>query len=94
MTGVQTCALPIFLHIFEVGVQEAHQFNYSVSVPLTGLFILDAQDVFDHSLDVPAVFTHHQAISSGVIFHMDGVEEDKCTKLNAEPGCFSACGPG
>lgn len=55
--------------VLQVRVKKAHQLNYSHCVALAFFFVFQLQQVFDHLLNVPAVFTHDQVIPRGVIFH-------------------------
>ena len=55
--------------ILEVRVQKTHQFDNGIRIALALFFVFQAHQVLDHLLDVAPVFTHHQVIPRGVIFH-------------------------
>src|SRR5215203_447859 len=61
--------MPEILYIFEVRIQEAHQFNHSIGIPLADFLVLKRQQVLNHFLNMPSVFTHYQVVPGSVIFH-------------------------
>jgi hypothetical protein len=57
------------LHIFQVRIQEAHEFNYGLGISFPHFPVFDREQVFNHPLDMAAVFPHNQVITRSVIFH-------------------------
>ena len=69
------------LNVFQVRVQKAHQLYHCISIPLARFSILEGQQVFDHFLNMSAVFAHRQMVSGRVIFHsIDVHKNNKCNE--------------
>lgn len=62
--------MPEIFHVFEVRVQKAHQLNHGVGISLSCLPIFNGKQVFNHLLNMAAIFTHHQEIPRRVILHV------------------------
>ena len=55
--------------IFQVRVEKTHQFNDCLRIALAYFRIFQGQQVFNHFLDMPAIFPHHQVVSRSIVFH-------------------------
>ncbi len=56
-------------NILKMWIEKPHQLDHCVRIPLPLFLILKGQQVLDHLLDVTPVFTHHQMVPRGIVFH-------------------------
>src|SRR5450755_5176266 len=70
------------LHIFQVWIQKSHQLNYNRRVSFTHFKIFNGKQVFNHPLDMAAIFTHNQMITRSIVFHYVVFMPDKPTEKN------------
>src|SRR5579859_691759 len=56
-------------YVLQMRIEKAHQLDNHLCVTLPFFPVLQRQKIFDHLLDMPAVFTHYKVIPRGIIFH-------------------------
>ena len=61
--------MSVILYIFQLGIENTHGLYDDLGVLLTFLGFFDRHHVFDHALDVTAVFAQRQVVAASIVIH-------------------------